>query len=114
MTLEQIIANVEDALGCRINRSRIIYSINEVVLDLALSMRVTRTDIAYNNRLPRQPVEIIDVQHAINGDRVTYTFVPRTLRYSDDVPELPVWCHNAIVTFVMQLYRDQYHWQVAA
>jgi len=114
MTLDQIIRNVEGLLGYRIDRSLLIQIINETMINLALSMRLTRTDTAYNGYLTRQPVQSIDVRYSPGGDIVTYTYVPRELRHSDDVPELPIWCHSAIVSYAAQHIRDAYDWRVAA
>jgi len=115
MTLEQLIRGAEKALGYRVDRSWMIYTINSIVLDLALSMRVTRTDTAYNNYLPRQPAQILDVRRSPAGDVVTYTYVPRPLRYADDIPELPVWCHSAIVTYIVQRCRaEEYYGRAVA
>jgi hypothetical protein len=114
MTLEQIIKGAQNALGYRLDRGWLIYTINQIVLDLALSMRVTRTDVAYNNYLPRQPVQILDVRRGLTGDVVTYTYVPRPMRYADDTPELPAWCHSAIITYVVQRCRAEEYGRAAA
>lgn len=114
MKLDQIIKSIEGLLGFRLDRTWMIQHINETMMSLASSMHVTRTDIAYNGYLPRQPVEIIDVRYTSGGDLVTYTYVPRELRHSDDVPELPIWCHSAIVSYATQSIRGMFDWRAAA
>lgn len=114
MTLRQLIKSAESALGYRVDLGWMVYIINSIVQDLALSMRVTRTDVAHNNYLPRQPVQILDVRRGPAGDTVTYTYVPRPMRYADDMPELPVWCHSAIVTYIVQRCRAEEYGRAAA
>lgn len=114
MTLKQLIRSAENALGYRVDLGWMVYAINMIVQDLALSMRVTRTGTAYNNYLPRQPVQILDVRRSPVGDVVTYTYVPRPMRYADDMPELPIWCHSAIVTYIVQRCRAEEYGRAAA
>ncbi len=114
MTLDQIIDSIETLLGYRVNRAWMIQVINETIISLAMTMRLTRTDTAYNGYLARQPIQIIDVRYASGGDVVTYTFIPKELRHSDDVPELPIWCHRAITTYAAQNIRATCEWRYAA
>lgn len=108
MTLKAMLAAAGQMINGHVDQDAMIYFINQVVADMIRDMHITRTDIAYNNCLPRRPVEILDVRSEPSGDVVTYTFVPHMLRWAGDVPELPAWCHGAIVTYAVQRYQIHY------
>ena len=106
MTLKEIIGAVRRQIG-DVDRQLLTQYVNDVMIDLARDLRPTRTDCIrpYRWQLPRVPVEVIKITRGRTSAAVTYTYVPQLLRYDADIPDLPEWCHAALVTFTVQRYR---------
>ncbi len=108
MTLSEMLGSTRRALDKDADATLIRQYINDAMMDLAHDLRPTRTDCIRMNRwkLTRVPVEILRVARGRDTAAVTYVYVPRLLERGWDEPDLPAWCHGALVAWAVQRYRQ--------
>lgn len=111
-------------------RDKLTRYVNDAMVDLSAELQPRRTDtLTVDNgaldlaQLPRAAVKVLalDVNHARqpfyygtgtdnlrvptipNGTSVSvlYRYMPNALLYDTDVPELPSWCHGALISYAV-------------